>query len=124
MESGLAAGKKETAMESAKLDAETRQSFLFLHLLHSFESAALIGLGKLPGPDGQCKVELEAVSFSIDMLDMIKARTRGNLKEDEDRYLERTISNLKLNFLTEQEKAAKGDEERGGKAEGEESEKT
>lgn len=98
-------------MESAKLDAETRQSFLFLHLLHSFESAALIGLGKLPGPDGQCKVDLEAVSFSIDMLDMMKARTRGNLKEDEDRYLERTISNLKLNFLTEQEKPAKSGRE-------------
>jgi hypothetical protein len=111
-------------MEAGKLDAETRESFLFLHLLHSFETAALVGLGKLPGPDGQCKVELEAMSFSIDMLDMIKARTRGNLKEDEDRYLERTISNLKLNFVTEQEKAAEKGEGRGGEAEGEEAEKT
>jgi len=111
-------------METSKLDDETRKSFLFLHLLHSFESAALIGLGKLPGPEGECKVELEAASFAIDMLDMMKARTQGNLKEEEERYLETMISDLKLNYLSEQEKEAKKAQGAGGETQGEGSDKT
>ncbi len=103
-------------MEAAKTNTEGQAYYLFLYLIHSFESAALIGLGKLPGPEGECKVELEAASFAIDMLDMIKERTRGNLKEEEEHYLERVLGNLKLNYLTEKERQEKHSKE-GGRGE-------
>ncbi|MBU1707177.1 DUF1844 domain-containing protein [bacterium] len=94
-------------MEEKKKDAEARESFIFLHLVHSFENAALIGLGKLPNPNGDIKVELEAASYAIDMLDMLSVRTRGNLKPEEKKYMEQTLGNLKLNYLTEIEKLEK-----------------
>ncbi len=94
-------------MEDKKTDTEARESFMFLHLIHSFENAALIGLGKLPGPSGDIKIELEAASYAIDMLDMLTVRTRGNLKPEEKKYMEQTLGNLKLNYLTESEKQEK-----------------
>ncbi len=94
-------------MEDKKTDTEARESFMFLHLIHSFENAALTGLGKLPGPGGDIKIELEAASYAIDMLDMLNVRTRGNLKPEEKKYMEQTLGNLKLNYLTESEKLEK-----------------
>ena len=106
-------------MEAAKTETEGRANYLFLYLIHSFESAALIGLGKLPGPEGECRIELEAATFAIDMLDMIKVRTRGNLKEEEEHYLERALGNLKLNYLTEKERQEKRSKEGGQGEKGE-----
>ncbi|MFH1009671.1 MAG: DUF1844 domain-containing protein [bacterium] len=93
------------------MEVQTREKILFLHLIHSFESACLVGLGKLPGPDGHCIVELEAAAFAIDMLDMLKSRTKGNLAEEEDRHLEAVVANLKLNYLAEKERRGKEAEE-------------
>ena len=111
-------------MEKAQMDKEARGSFLFIHLLHSFENAALIGLGKLPGSKGECSIELESAAFSIDMLDMIKTRTEGNLKQEENQYLERMLGDLKLNYLTEMEKHKKHTKNEGAKPEEEKTEKT
>ena len=94
-------------MEEKRKDTEARESFMFLHLIHSFENAALVGLGKLPGSSGDIKIELEAASYAIDMLDMLSVRTRGNLKAEEKKYMEQTLGNLKLNYLTESEKQEK-----------------
>lgn len=105
-------------MDASKTDADGQEYYLFLYLIHSFESAALVGLGKLPGATGECKVDLETASFSIDMLDMIERRTRGNLKEEEQHYLIRVLGNLKLNYLTEKErqetKTKEGDQKETG----------
>jgi hypothetical protein len=110
-------------MYTSKVDENAQEHYLFLYLLHSFESAALIGLGKLPGPTGECKLELETASFSIDMLDMIERRMRGNLCEEESQYLKRILGDLKLNYLTEKEKLERQSEE-GGQGEKVEGAKT
>jgi hypothetical protein len=98
---------KVLRMSPESSEGEAREKFLFLHLIHSFENACLMGLGKVPGFDGECKVELEAAAFAIDMLDMVRARTKKNLSEEEERYLESILSNLKLNYLAEKEKQGK-----------------
>jgi ribosome recycling factor len=41
------------------------------------------------------------------MLDMIKARTQGNISEDENRMLEHILRELKLNFVDELDKEKK-----------------
>ncbi len=94
-------------MNAESTEADAREKFLFLHLVHSFESACLMGLGKLPDFGGDCKVDLDAAAFAIDMLDMMKSRTKGNLAEEEERYLEGILGNLKLNYLSEKEKQGK-----------------
>jgi len=77
-----------------------RQQILFLSLVRSLVSNAWIHLGKIKNPvNGTTTVKLEEASLTIDMLEMMLAKTKGNLSEDEKRFLERSLSDLKMNFV-------------------------
>jgi len=76
-----------------------------MYLVSTFEMAAMQAMGKLPNPmTGKIQRELEQAQFSIDVLDMIKERSKGNLTEFEARYLENALGQLKLNFVDEKMK--------------------
>jgi Domain of unknown function (DUF1844). len=81
---------------------------LFFQLILQFQTSAWIGLGKLPNPITQ-KIErdLESAKLAIDMIDMIKVKTKGNLTEDEDRLITQISRDLKLNYVDELEKEQK-----------------
>lgn len=73
---------------------------LFGHLVISLAQSAMIGLGKVVHPGtGKTEVSLEAAQQAIDLLDMLEAKTKGNLGKDEDNLLKNTLSMLKLNFV-------------------------
>jgi len=77
-----------------------RQQILFLSLVQSLASNAWIHLGKMKNPvTGTNSIELEEASVSIDMLEMLHNRTQGNLSDDEKRFLENALSDLKINFV-------------------------
>lgn len=86
---------------------------LFVQLILQFQTSAMIGLGKLPNPITQ-KIEkdLDAAKLSIDMIDMIKEKTKGNLTEDEERLIIQISRDLKLNYVDELEKERKEKEEK------------
>ncbi|MCX8056904.1 MAG: DUF1844 domain-containing protein [Ignavibacteria bacterium] len=86
---------------------------LFIQLILQFQTSAMIGLGKLPNPITQ-KIEkdLEAAKLSIDMIDMIKAKTKGNLSEEEERLILQVSKDLKLNYVDELEKEQKAKTEK------------
>ncbi len=86
---------------------------LFVQLILQFQTSAMIGMGKLPNPITQ-KIEkdLEAAKLSIDMIDMIKEKTKGNLSEDEDRLITQISKDLKLNYIDELEKERKSKSEK------------
>jgi uncharacterized protein YjaG (DUF416 family) len=44
---------------------------------------------------------LEQAQISIDLLDMLEAKTHGNLTENETKLLKSVIQELKLNFVDE-----------------------
>lgn len=81
---------------------------LFIQLIVQFQTSAMIGLGKLPNPITQ-KIEkdLNAAKLSIDMIDMIKVKTKGNLSEEEERLITQISRDLKLNYVDELEKEQK-----------------
>ncbi len=81
---------------------------LFVQLILQFQTSAMVGLGKLPNPITQ-KIEkdLEAAKLSIDMIDMIKAKTKGNLSDDEERLITQISKDLKLNYVDELDKEQK-----------------
>ena len=67
----------------------------------------MMQLGKLANPmSGKIEKELEGAQMTIDMLDMLKAKTANNISEDEKRFLEQVIADLKLNFVEEKENSA------------------
>ncbi len=94
------------------LTPEQKQQALFMQLVLMFHQAAWYQLGKVPNPmTNKVERDLEQARMSIDLLDMLKARTQGNLSEDESRVLEQVLRELKLNFVDELDKEQKGQAE-------------
>ena len=80
-------------------DADVNKE-LFAHLVISLAQSALLHMGKLVNPNaGKAEVNLDAAQMTIDLLDMLEVKTRGNLDQDEDRFLKATLSELKLNYV-------------------------
>ena len=81
---------------------------LFVNLVLLFKNAALQQMGKIMNPiTGKIEKSMEQASFSVDMLEMLKGKTRGNLSEDLDRLLDSTLLELRMNYVEETEAAAK-----------------
>ena len=86
--------------EMSKSDA------LFAQLVLTFQSAAWIQLGKVKNPaTDKVEIDLKQAQYSIDLLDMLLAKTKGNLNEDEGKMLKDVVTNLKMNYVQEQEKS-------------------
>jgi hypothetical protein len=80
--------------------ASSIQKALFLHLLTMLSMSALQQLGKLQNPlTGKTEVQLDLAQATIDMLDMLEAKTRGNRDADEDKALKDTLTMLKMNYV-------------------------
>jgi hypothetical protein len=106
------------------LTPEQKQQALFMQLVLMFHQAAWQQLGKIPNPmTNKVERDLAQARMSIDLLDMLKARTQGNLSEDEARVLEQVLRELKLNFVDELDKEKKEKQEQKEKVESSPSDK-
>ena len=82
---------------------------LFITLVSSLSSQAWIQLGKIKNPvTDKLEKNLDGASMSIDMLSMIHEKTKNNLEEYEDKFLQQSLGDLKMNFVFE--KNAKSDD--------------
>lgn len=78
---------------------------LFVQLVLSFHAAAWQQMGKVASVmTGKIERDLNMAKHSIDMLGMLEEKTRGNLSEDEEKYLKHTLYELRMNYLDEQKK--------------------
>ena len=94
-------------------DNNLKNSQLFFYLLSSFEMSALVQMGKIKNPaTDKLEKDLMQAQLSIDIIDMMKEKTEGNLNEDEKKFLENMISQLKLNYVDEVEKEKKDKEKK------------
>jgi len=77
-----------------------KPNFLMLIQMYNFEG--MIALGKVHNPaTNQMSKSLEHAKYVIDVLEVLKDKTRGNLDSEESRLLDQTISSLKLNYVDE-----------------------
>jgi hypothetical protein len=54
----------------------------------------------MPDPStGKKEVNLPAVQQTIDMLIMLREKTKGNLKEDEEKLIEQLIYELQVKYV-------------------------
>ena len=101
--SGETQGRKR-AGESASspiVGQDSRESRMdFPTLVVSLTTTAMLQLGLVPDPATQ-KVEenLPAARQTIDILEILKDKTQGNLKPDETRLLDRCLHDLKMSFV-------------------------
>jgi hypothetical protein len=88
---------------------EEKYSALFGGLVMMFHAAAMQQMGKVKNPmTDKIERDLEQAQISIDMLDMILAKTKGNLTGEEERMLKTIVQDLKLNFVEEVNKQPQG----------------
>lgn len=74
----------------------------FLSLLMGIHGSAWVALGKVANPvSGKTEKDLEAARGSIDLLETLQAKTKGNLTREEERVLANALSALQLNFVDE-----------------------
>jgi hypothetical protein len=77
---------------------EMAQRFIEFVMMQA-QNAALF-LGQIPSPHGDGpEINLDLAKLFIDQLVMIRAKTRGNLTEDETKVLNNAISNLQMVFV-------------------------
>jgi len=81
---------------------EEKNEVLFGSLVMMFHAAGMQQMGKVKNPVSD-KVErnLEAAQMSIDILDMLQEKTKGNLSADEEKFLRSMVQELKLNYVDE-----------------------
>jgi len=90
---------------------------LFMQLVMQNQQIAIMSMGKLKHPvTDKIERNLELAKISIDTLDMLKVKTKGNLSEYEGKFLDEVIRELKLNYVEEVNKdQGKGEREMGEK---------
>lgn len=78
---------------------------LFIELVYSFQNMAMMSLGKLVNPaTNKIEKNLAQAKATIDMLRMLKEKTKDNLAENETNLIEQVVLNLQLNYADEVEK--------------------
>lgn len=84
-----------TSTETSKgLDAS------FSTLVLSIGSSAAMALGLAPNPtNGKVEKDLGLARFNIDLLRMLKDKTKGNLSSDEQKFLESIVTDLQMKFI-------------------------
>jgi len=71
----------------------------FVSFVLSLTSTAFIHLGEVEDPvEGSRRVDLEAARQMIDIIDMLRLKTKGNLDPQEEKVIERILFELKLKY--------------------------
>ena len=72
----------------------------FSKIILSYGMNATIHLGLTPDPSsGQISKDLNRAKDLIDILEVLKTKTTGNLTKDEEKILDETLANLKLLYV-------------------------
>ncbi len=84
----------------AEPSREEMMSALFAQLVLQQSNMAMMFLGKMPRPEsGEAVQDLEAARMFIDQLEMLEAKTKGNLTREEASVLKQNLMGLRLAFV-------------------------
>ncbi|MBI1804418.1 MAG: DUF1844 domain-containing protein [Ignavibacteriae bacterium] len=94
------------------MNVHEKNTLLLTQLVALFQAAALQHMGKLKNPlTDKIEQDLPQAQISIDMLEMMHVKMKGNLSNDEERILSTVLSELKLNYVDEVTKAQAGSQQ-------------
>lgn len=81
----------------------------FYQLVLSLQAGAMHQMGKIASPlTGKIERDLDMARSTIDLLEMLERKTKGNLNADEKNVLDHVLYELRLNFIDEQDKDKAG----------------
>jgi hypothetical protein len=94
--------------EGKKADDTQRQPLPevnFNSLIFSLSSSALLHIGEIADPHtGEKRKDLPLAKHSIDIIAMLKEKTKGNLNDEEQKFMDNILADLRLRYV----KASKG----------------
>src|SRR5580693_9993583 len=84
----------------ANASREEFLSALFANMVIQQTNMAMMLLGKVAHPEtGQFMQDLESAKMFIDQLEMLEARTKGNLSKQEEALLKQALAALHMAFV-------------------------
>ncbi|GEM_PF-392749 len=94
---------------------DNQSSILFIQLVSMFQIAAMQHMGKIMNPvTNKIERDLVQAKMSIDMIDMIKNKSSGNLTGEESEFLDKTLFELQMNYVDEVNKHKQEEPDPGG----------
>lgn len=79
---------------------EDTESLSFSTFVLGLASSALIHLGEAPNPEtGTASVNLVLARQSLDLLELLRQKTRGNLTIEEEQLFTTLLTDLRLRFV-------------------------
>ncbi|RKY70105.1 MAG: hypothetical protein DRP97_04285 [Candidatus Latescibacterota bacterium] len=89
-----------------KITEEQMNEMLFMQVIMMFQGAAMQQMGKLANPvSGKVERDLDQAKMSIDILGMLKEKTKGNVSDNEAKFLDHVLYELRINYVDEVNKA-------------------
>lgn len=103
------ASRRESAAATAAFKEATRETrkvplpeITFASFLISLSSSAFIHLGDIPDPvTGETKKDLPLAKQTIDLMGLLREKTRNNLQEDEEKLFDHLLYDLRMRYIKE-----------------------
>ncbi len=84
------------------MEEAQKYQLLFTQLVIMFHAACMQQLGKVKHPvTEKLEKDLPAAQSTIDLLDMLHAKTKGNLSQEEEQLVTQVVQELKLAYVQE-----------------------
>ncbi len=98
--------------QQSQQNQETFYEPNFTILVSSLSMQAMISMGKLENPMTKTAEEnLDQARFLIDSLAIIEEKTKGNLTDEEKKFLEDSLFHLRMNYIEIKDNKDKGKSE-------------
>jgi hypothetical protein len=93
-------GKATVSAERTNRSSTPLPEVNFTTLVFSLSSSALLHLGEMPDPQSGSNVkDLALAKHAIDTIAMLKDKTKGNLNEEEQKFTETVLTDLRLRYV-------------------------
>ena len=92
-----AAAEADKNAQQSPFPGVTFSSFIF-----SLSSSAFVGLGAIPDPNtGKVEKNLPLVKQTIDLLGLLREKTRNNLTQEEENLFDHLLYDLRMSYVRE-----------------------
>ena len=93
------AGRLDEMFRKANPGQPAMPAMNFDRLVQSLYMTAAVQMGAGTGPNEQPRIDIIGARQSIDMLNVLEEKTKGNLTEEEKRLLQNALFDLRMSFL-------------------------
>ena len=94
------AAEKAAPEKPAQTAAEQQQTKIFMTFLAGLAQQALMQMGEIESPfSGQREVDMQGARYTVELLNTIQIKTKGNLTPDEAQSLDEAIHDLKMRYV-------------------------